>query len=319
MKRALGRSLSRWRRVGRTFSTLLLSAALAIGVSASSRITLPPPMPARTAALPSLVAVAIPPPTPFVDDATRLIATGNDARLRNADRPLHAGGIESPPPFQASGQREDTLERAQNCLALAMYYEAGFEGERGRLAVGQVVLNRVRHPAFPHDVCGVVFQQSRNHVCQFTFACDGAMRRVPTPSLFQKARKEAAELLTGTTYAPVGMATHYHANYVLPYWAPNLDKIATVGAHVFYRWSGAWGRRRAFTELYAGLEHEIVPPVGAEDVRGDCCGPAMTPGSVSEVAPRRSPNEGGFVDPAVGWIPKISRTVAASDGEGMGP
>lgn len=317
MNRALGWSLSLWRRDRQAISTLLLSAALAIGVGASSGVHSPPP--ARTAVLPSLGAAAMPPPAPIVDDATRLIATGNDAVLRNADRPSYVGGVEFPPPFRASGRSEDTLDRAQNCLALAMYYEAGFEGQGGRMAVGQVVLNRVRHPAFPHDVCGVVFQRSKDHVCQFTFACDGAMRRVPVPSLFQKARLEAADLLSGKTYAPVGMATHYHANYVLPYWAPNLDKIATVGAHVFYRWSGGWGRRRAFTALYAGLEEGIVPSVGTEGIGGDCCGSPAKPELVSEVAPRRSANEGGFVDPAVGWIPNISRTAAAADAEGAPP
>jgi hypothetical protein len=48
------------------------------------------------------------------------------------------------------------------------------------------------------------------------------------------------------------MATHYHANYVVPYWASSLTKIAVVGAHIFYRWQGAWGRRLAFNQAYAG-------------------------------------------------------------------
>ena len=66
--------------------------------------------------------------------------------------------------------------------------------------------------------------------------------------------KVAQAALNGEVYAPVGWATHYHANYVFPYWAATMAKNAVVGAHLFYRWAGGWGQPAAFTEAYAGHE-----------------------------------------------------------------
>src|SRR3546814_18161788 len=78
--------------------------------------------------------------------------------------------------------------RALTCLADAVYYEAASESDAGQRAVAQVVLNRVRHPAFPATVCGVVFQGSeRASGCQFSFACDGAMARTPSGEAWRKA------------------------------------------------------------------------------------------------------------------------------------
>ena len=57
-----------------------------------------------------------------------------------------------------------------------------------------------------------------------------------------RAYRIAQAALSGSVYAPVGYATHYHANYVVPYWASTLAKNAVVGAHIFYRWAGGWGR-----------------------------------------------------------------------------
>ena len=72
----------------------------------------------------------------------------------------------------------DTRAEAIECLASAVYYEAGSEGDSGEQAVAQVVLNRVRHPAFPASVCGVVYQGStRVTGCQFSFTCDGSLYR----------------------------------------------------------------------------------------------------------------------------------------------
>jgi hypothetical protein len=64
----------------------------------------------------------------------------------------------------------------------------------------------------------------------------------------------AEDALTGSTLLSVGLATHYHANYVAPYWAPSLRKNAVIGAHLFYRWPGRWGERDAFVRIYKGGE-----------------------------------------------------------------
>src|SRR4051812_14116005 len=86
-----------------------------------------------------------------------------------------AGAYEAAEPFVARGDRE-ALDRSLECLTQAIYYEARSESDAGQRAVAQVVLNRVRHPAYPDSVCGVVYQGSaRATGCQFTFTCDGAM------------------------------------------------------------------------------------------------------------------------------------------------
>jgi hypothetical protein len=148
--------------------------------------------------------------------------------------------------------------RAETCLAQAIHYEAGGEGLDGARAVAQVVLNRVRHPAYPASVCGVVYQGAERLTgCQFSFTCDGSLRRVPVPSAWASARKIAEQALSGRVFAPVGHATHFHANYVLPYWADSLDKSLQVGRHIFYRLRGSLGASKMFTQRYAGSEPAV--------------------------------------------------------------
>src|SRR3546814_3661329 len=134
---------------------------------------------------------------------------------------------------------------AQRCLTQAIYYEAATESDAGKAAVAQVILNRMKHPAYPNTVCGVIYQGSARPGCQFSFACDGSMRRPPVPALWRRSAEIARAALTGHVEASIGMATHYHANYVLPRWAPKLTKIEQIGAHIFYRWPGSWGDRKS--------------------------------------------------------------------------
>jgi hypothetical protein len=71
----------------------------------------------------------------------------------------------------------------------------------------------------------------------------------------------ALQRLAGYVDRDVGSATHYHAAYVAPYWAPTLVKMAQVGQHIFYRWTGSWGEPAAFTGHYAGREAELTPAI----------------------------------------------------------
>src|SRR5581483_2515385 len=96
--------------------------------------------------------------------------------------------------------------------------------------------------------------------CQFTFTCDGSLLRTPAPSLWARARKIAEQALAGKVFAPVGHATHYHADYVLPYWADSLDKTVQIGRHIFYRLPSLLGDSRSFFQHYAGKEPEIPKP-----------------------------------------------------------
>jgi hypothetical protein len=69
----------------------------------------------------------------------------------------------------------------------------------------------------------------------------------------------ARRALAGFVDKDVGSATHYHAAYVIPYWAPTLVKMTQVGQHIFYRWTGPWGEPPAFTGRYEGRESELSP------------------------------------------------------------
>ncbi|NCP23232.1 MAG: cell wall hydrolase [Erythrobacter sp.] len=182
------------------------------------------------------------------------------ARERNAAVPLAAIGVGKAAPFAFAGNGVDR-ERATACLALAALAEAG-QGDADQRAVMQVVLNRVRHPAFAKTVCGVVFEGSQRATgCQFSFTCDGSLARTYAPAAMDAARRRAAEALGGYVHAPVGNATHYHADYVWPWWSPQLDKVAVEGPHIFYRWRGFWGTARALAARYRGGEPD---PLGLE-------------------------------------------------------
>jgi Cell Wall Hydrolase len=131
-------------------------------------------------------------------------------------------------------------EAAAECLALAITYEAGLEPVAGQEAVAQVILNRVRHPVYPDTACGVVWQGSeRRSGCQFTFTCDGSLRRARSPSAMAAARAVAVRVLAGESADHVRGATHYHADYVAPYWAPSMTQVRQIATHVFYRSPGA--------------------------------------------------------------------------------
>lgn len=97
---------------------------------------------------------------------------------------------------------------AVDCLTAAVYYEAGNEPLNGQRAVAQVVLNRVRHPAFPASVCAVVFEGSmRATGCQFTFTCDGSLMRAPSAAGWKRAQAVAIAALSGYVEPSVGYAT----------------------------------------------------------------------------------------------------------------
>lgn len=159
------------------------------------------------------------------------------------------------PPFLAQMQSQSDAERATECLTAAVYYEARSESVDGQRAVAQVVLNRVRDRAFPHSVCGVVFQGSNRRTgCQFSFTCDGSMAYRRDPASWARAQLVAQAALAGSVYAPVGGATFYHTSAILPWWASSLARIGSVGAHIFYRWRGAMDGALSFRAAYAGVE-----------------------------------------------------------------
>ena len=187
-----------------------------------------------------------------------------DPTLPSANDPAGAFADQATSPFVAraflsSGSWLDRA-RAEQCLTMAIYYEAATEPDDGQRAVAQVVLNRVAHPSYPDTVCGVVFQGSeRSTGCQFSFTCDGSLARKPVPIWWERARKVADAALAGDVFAPVGLATNYHTTQVHPAWENSLIPVITIGAHRFYRLPGAAGLGSAFNVAYLGGEPAAAP------------------------------------------------------------
>ena len=223
---------------------ILLSASCvpqALGHQLAMGMTPLPAHQAEPGAKPGFQTVSLPvateePPPP--EQLAEEIAVGSPAR-----------------PFDTGNASEGDFSTATECLTAAVYYEARSESEDGQRAVAQVVLNRARHPAFPKTVCGVVYQGSNRATgCQFSFTCDGSLRRGREPGAWDRARRIAEAALSGYVYEPVGLATHYHTTAIHPWWADSLKKAVTIGSHVFYRWRGEWGDPKSFQRPYVGAE-----------------------------------------------------------------
>ncbi|MEO6580293.1 MAG: cell wall hydrolase [Sphingomicrobium sp.] len=253
------------------------------------------------------------------EQAAQVQAIGAKAELINASMPFSDMPIQAARAFVIPAGETLDQRRALLCLTQAVYYEAGFEPIDGRRAVAQVVLNRMRHPAFPKSVCGVVYQRNSTPVCQFSFVCDGALERRPEAGAWKVAELVARAALAGYVETAVGSATHYHADYVAPRWAPLLTKITKLGAHIFYRWPGAWGQVAAFNGHYIGEPRDpaTMRPAIFVKPQSDVLNPD-TAAVTSEVGPpvaRAANDVGGLLDTSKGWtlnIPMPNETGAAS-------
>lgn len=185
--------------------------------------------------LASLGPAVLPPTTPLVPPI--------DLPATLAVLPPPAPGVPPPSPAQRLGLEGKERERAERCLANAVYFEARSEPFRGQVAVAQVVLNRVFSRFYPNDVCSVVYQNAHKRLaCQFTFACDGQPDIVTERGAWNRARRIAQKTLDGQLYVQeVGTSTHYHATYVRPNWVREMRKMVREGIHNFYR-PIAWGK-----------------------------------------------------------------------------
>jgi spore germination cell wall hydrolase CwlJ-like protein len=127
------------------------------------------------------------------------------------------------------------------CLAEALYYEARGEGSSGQQAVAEVVFHRMNTGNYGNSICAVVYEGSSRPGCQFSFTCNGDLRRPREAAAWKQSEQLAAEILTGEVWlrnATFG-ATNYHAAWMNPYWAPTLKKTTQIGNHIFYRGHGA--------------------------------------------------------------------------------
>ena len=280
-------------RVGATAAALLLILSTGVGLVLSHGVEAYasiPTVPASSHPVlrPQLISAPTPvSPLPEVVGLQDL--TPEQALAANAAIPFAT--LPNPPakPFRMMEAADEDKIRAETCLAQAVYYEASFEPVAGEQAVAQVVLNRLRHPVYPKTVCGVVFQGSDQKTgCQFTFTCDGALGRPPEEKAWARAIAVAQAALNGYVMKAVGEATHYHAQYVVPYWSPSLVKLTQIGQHIFYRWTGTFGQPPAFGGQYAGNEPgaatevaAIAPLVPMEKLAVDFGAPAANGGPVT--------------------------------------
>ena len=268
-----------------------------------------PAYPARAAAPPP---ASVTPASATADPAViRLQDLAPDAARRwNAANPIVKGPNPAAKPFNLAAEGVLDEARATDCMTAAIYYEAGFETLDGERAVAQVVINRLRNPLFPKTVCGVVFQGSdRNTGCQFTFTCDGSLARKPAAEAWERAHDVAVAALHGYVMKKVGNATHYHAEYVAPYWSPTLVKVAVIGQHIFYRWTGGLGLPPAFAGRYAGGEMKGLQ-IATLDNLAHVSGKPTVAATTTEGAPVGEPQQASAVEAA----PAAQPVAAAQDG-----
>jgi spore germination cell wall hydrolase CwlJ-like protein len=156
-------------------------------------------------------------------------------RFSQYARDIGAVSTVAPDPID-SFQTADKISSEYKCLTQAVYYEAGYESAEGKLAVAEVIVNRVADHRYPNSICEVVYQgATRTTGCQFTFTCDGALRRKPNPAKWEAAKSVAAHVMMDIYEPRTANATHYHATYVDPIWNVGLVKTRKIGAHIFYR------------------------------------------------------------------------------------
>jgi len=255
-----------------------------------------------------------------VDDADQIAVTGEDAESRNAAIPRSGLPLEKPGQL-VLGHVAKGYDTALQCLSQAVYYEAAFEPMQGRRAVAQVVINRMRHPAYPSSICGVVYQGAERRTgCQFSFTCDGSLLRKPGGRAWNEAKEVAREALAGHVEKSVGTATHYHADYVLPKWAFGLGKIEKLGRHIFYRFKGNWGQAKFLSARYSANEFLPKLDIAALQARLDARGGELAdtefvPGLTvtPHITDRHAETDvGGRLDTTKGWRLTIPDPTRAS-------
>jgi len=234
-------------------------APAAVAEPARPATTAAPAAPAKPAEgsspeLPRTIAV-LPPPKPPLSPAQRLDLHGKD------------------------------YDKAEKCLAQAVYFEARNEPARGQQAVAQVVLNRVFSPYYPKDVCSVVYQNAQRHLsCQFTFACDGKPETIRERGAWARANRIAKQTLEAKVWLPeVAKATHYHAAYVHPRWVRDMRVMVRYGLHTFYR-PRNWGDGSNEPSWGTAANSAKTAPVKAVSVKH----PVPAPRAYRRIALRRA-------------------------------
>ena len=196
-------------------------------------------------------------------------AIGDQARVINAALPFANGPLHGAQRFVLSGNDLDQ-RRALLCLTQAVYYEVRLRAA-GRPPGGRAGRSQ---PDAPPGLSQIHLRRRlsgrRHRHLPVHFRL---RRRALSPSgrdAWRQAEEVARAALSGYVETSVGEATHYHADYVAPRWAPLLAKVAEIGQHIFYRWPGGWGQPAAFTGHYIGEPRDPLsmrPPMPVAGAR----------------------------------------------------
>ena len=167
-----------------------------------------------------------------------------------------AGAIFCATPVIASPEMKPDEARERYCLAEAILFEAGNQPLTGMVAVGEVIMNRVKSKEYPNTICGVVHEGPTNkwwkekynkivpvrNRCQFSYYCDGKSDKVDRwrrTNTWQDVLKATLYVINGniamTPFNLTDGATHYHATYVNPAWSKYLRKTVQIQDHIFYK------------------------------------------------------------------------------------
>jgi len=233
--------------VGLVLGSAYLVSDPAPGQVAQDRAGTPAPAPANPATPVALAAAVAP------THVAAALPTALGAGLRPAVSLTPAR------PFSLPGGAQNSA-RDVDCLTAAVYYEARGETAAGQAAVAQVVLNRVRHPAFPKTVCGVVYQGVHTgNGCQFSFACNGAVDRPHEAAAWRRSQEVAMHALAGGVMTAVGDATHFHSTSVGSGVGRGMVRVAQIGLQVFYKFSGYAGAPQRFNAQARRSSDEAQP------------------------------------------------------------
>ena len=143
-------------------------------------------------------------------------------------------------PQEVVVERDKTVDKKElDCMAANIYFEASTQERIGKIGVAQVTMNRVRSPEFPNSVCEVVYQGPKNkknkRLCQFSWYCDGKPDIIRNKRVWRECVYVAKYVILGGVPDITYNSTHYHADYVQPWWAKKMEKTVKLGDHIFYR------------------------------------------------------------------------------------
>jgi spore germination cell wall hydrolase CwlJ-like protein len=223
------------------FAIILAAASAAVGATAAYH-----PRNNETSAV--VVAGAMQPLQGANAAAPRVAVNAASARAENAsydskaDDDSASAPMASRPVFRSATEQMvlEKLLREHRCLSEALYYEARGEGVKGEKAVAEVVFRRLRTGKYGNSICEVVYSGALRSGCQFSFTCNGVMRKAKVPGAWMQAQLLAAKIITSeerlgnTTQG----ATSFHATTVQPDWSFVLTPTVQIGNHIFYRHHG---------------------------------------------------------------------------------